>query len=1054
MKWILVLLICFSILNAKENLHFVKNEGQVNSDIKYYAQLNGCNIFLKSDGFYYDFYQDFDKNDKSYSRKGTVVKLDFLNSLAFNVKAKDNGTKYNYIKGSDESKWIKNVASSNEIVLENLYEGIDIKMYFDGDKPRYDLIVNENADLSQIKFNFKNVDDLAVVDNSLKGRMNIGKFISNGLYAYQNIDGKKTQVDCQFVMNNKGQIEFKVDNYDKTKKLIIDPLVYSSYMGWNGDDYIKQIRGLDNNKYYVAGVTNSPDFPATEGAYQTEVGFKNDIFIARYNRVGVNHTLEVATFYGGSEDDVIKKMKIGLDNNIYICGETSSINLPMKNSLKSTFGGGIDGFISVFNADLDDIVYSYYVGDTGNDGINDIEIVNNKVFFGGYTTSKALKLTSAYQMAIEGEKDGILGCSKASGSSLEYLSYFGNALDDEVNGISIDALENVYVILTSNSSDWKTYPRGGWMNRNSAYDKTYNGGTDMIIGRFTKGLGILEMLTYFGGKGNDYGIDVIATESKSYYFLGYSEKESSQTIETKPGLYQENNAGGYDMVFGRLSDLISRSGGVGSGNFYQNQDLEISTFIGEKGDDIPYEITQSPDKLNFLITGKTNSSKFPQINTDLVKQKYAGKFDGFALEVNSFGTNLSYSTFIGGADDDVLYSGDYYKDGNILYAGETISNNLFTTGLGATKTRNNIDGIIGHSVKGIFSLNGPHGGEKYCPKTVMNVSWARENFQEGAGFNVYLVNEKLGIYEKLADTVKGTNYNWVVDDEVVPDSSYKILVEHPNGIYGISKSTFIINQSPKILSVESDRDKVCIGDSITLIAKVDGVFNPKFNWKKNNTNLTTTNSGTYTIKDLTVESSGNYSLELVGECNPVASSQNISIDVAPNTKIIAQPTDVEVALNEKLELTVVAEGGELSYQWYLNDGQLSGQTNASLIIEKAQKADEGEYYCMVKGRCGDMQRSIISNVRLKTTSNVENIGDINKFYFDGSNLNAEVKMQYSGNAILKIIDLQGKEVYQSNMYISQGTNKLVIPCEFENGMYLFSIIANENTSSFKFVLAK
>lgn len=1053
MKWLIALMLVFGIAKAHNNVHFIKNEGQVSSDILYYAQMQGCNIFLKSDGFYYDFYKEFDKTDNEILRKGHVIKLDFENSNYFKVNSDVAVTKYNFIQGKNKENWIKNVSSSNEIILENIYDEINLKMYFDNEIPRYDIIVGENADPSQIEFNFKNLENMTIENDIIKGKLNAGDFFSNNLYAYQLVDGQKVKVDCKFVESN-GKIKFEIGKYDTNKELIIDPIVYSSYMGWNGDDYITQIRTLDDNKYIVGGVTNSPDFPVTEGAYQTVVGFKNDIFLARYNRQGVSHIMEVATFYGGAEDDILNKMKIGVDKNIYIGGVTNSIDLPMQNSLKAEHAGGQDGFICVFNPDLNDIEYSYYVGGADDDGINDIELMNEKVFFCGYSKSPGLKLTSPFQNALKGEKDGIIGASRSGGSSIEFLTFIGGGNNDEVNGIDIDSQEYIYWIATSNSGDWVTYPRGGWMNRNSAYDRTYNGNNDMIIGRFTEGAGLLQLCSYFGGTANDYGVDVVANDGKNYYFLGYSEEEETKTIETKAGLIQEQNAGGIDMVFGRLSDKIQRSGGGGLGSFFETQDLEISTFIGDKADDIPLEITESPDKLSFLITGHTTSSRFPQINNEITKLKHGGKTDGLVIEINNFGTDISYSTFIGGAGDDDVRSGDYFPNGSFIFGGKTNSNNLFTTGFDVITTRNNIDALIGSTVKGIFNLNGPSGGEKYCPNNPLSAVWTKDGFAEGKGFNVYLLNEKLGIRQKLVDTTKGNLYNWIVSEDVVPDSSYKILVEHTSGIYGVSKGTFVINQTPKINSFDSDLDKVCIGDSVVLTASIDGVFKPVFNWKFNGNIVSTSNTGTLTLRDLTIESTGKYSLELKGECNPNAMSEDIDIDVAPNNEVTAQTSDLKVNQNELLELSVTAIGGELEYQWFLNDGELSGQNSSTLKIEQAQKADEGSYHCQINGRCGETINSEPINVTVETSSSVQNQGNFNKFYFDGNNLNAEIKLNYSGNSIIRIIDMQGKVVYNSDQYISQGTNKLVVPCDFQNGTYLFSLIANDTVSTYKFVMVK
>lgn len=1058
MKFLISLILFSGVLFANQEAIFIKNQGQVDSDVLYYAQFKGLNVFMKQDGFYYDFYQEIDKNDKKVSRKGHIVKLDFINSNVSTFKTKENITKYNFMKGRDKSSWITNVETTKEITLDNIYDNIDMKMYFDNDIPRYDLILAPNADPSQIKFQFKSAYNTEVEDDLIKGYLNIGDFYSNKLFAYQMIDGNRVKVECSFVSNGDGTVKFDLGNYDSTKELVIDPIIYSSLLGWNGDDYVAQVKASSNTSYAVAGVTESPDFITTEGAYQAEFGLEKDIFISKYNLVGATHILTHATFFGGGEDDIVKKMIVEEDGKVYFCGNTKSDDFPLKGELGKFYGGNQDGYVVVLKSDLSDVVYSYYVGGNEEDGLNDISVKSNKVFFGGYTKSANMTTQSAFQKELKGTKDGILGATRTNGSSFEFLTYFGGGLEDEINGIDIDSREYVYFIATTNSGDFRLEPSGGDnRRRNSPVDDSYNGNMDIAVGRFTATCGQLELSTYIGGSGNDYGIDVFEQNGKEYYFIGSSEKEATQTLPVMEGLYQTQNNGESDLVFGRVSDLLSKTVRIGWSNVtYKTQDLEIFTFIGGKGNDIGLEAVRSPDKQSFLIGGYTTSTDFPAINNELKKIRYSGKNDGFFLEINSQGSSVTRSSFIGGKDDEQINSVDFFPNGNFIFGGETISDDFYNVGFKNNSTRLNKDGFIATSAKGSFILTAPNNAESFCPGIPINTTWSKLDFEEGDGFNVYLINDKLNTKELLKEKQKGNLYSWIVPQDVVADSNYRILVDHAEGYYAISANKLIINQTPKINSFDISTDKLCVGDSVTLTATSSGVYYPKYNWKFKNEIVTVTSQNSLVIKDLTVESTGAYSLELIGECNPTAKSESKDLDVAPMTAIneIAS-NNITVKKGEKLEIEVKAEGAELSYQWMLNGSNLNGQTNAKLVIASADVADEGEYTCKVNGRCGDEVTSEPISVEVEVGGmSVTNSNLFDSFHFDGQNINAEFKVNQNGLALSKIVDLQGKEVYNDNIFLSQGTNKLIIPANFENGTYLFSIIVNQKVISYKFAVIK
>lgn len=1058
MKYIVILLLSALFLQAKQDVVFIKNEGQVNENIIYYANYNGLNIFMKDDGFYYDFFENIKKSESKITRKGHIVKLDFINSHYNNIQAKESNSKYNFFYGKDQSKWIKNVETTNEILVNNIYENIDLKMYFDEDMPRYDLILHPNANPENIEFQFSSAYNTEIENDKIKSYLSIGDFYSNKLYAYQVIEGKRVQIDCGFKESENGKIKFQIGDYDKNIDLVIDPIIFSTLVGWSGDDYISQIKTIDNNSYVVGGVTESADMVTSEGAYQREFGLQKDIFLKKFTISGAIRNNIVTTYYGGSDDDILTKLKTNQDGNIYICGNTYSNSLPMKGTLSQEYKGNQDGFVAVFNENLNDLVYTYYVGGSLDDGLNDIEIYNNKVFFSGFTRSENFQTVSPYQNMLRGEQDGIIGASRANGSSFEFATYLGGTSDDIINGLTVDSQENIYFCGSSNSSNFVLAPTG---QGSSPYNPEHGGQWDIVVGRFSKTAANLQLSTYFGGSGNDYGIDVFTAPQGKYFFVGSSGQESQEEpfVVVPEGSYSTTNNGEMDIVFGRFTDEITgtrrfREGWRWVTRTVKTQDLDVGTFAGGRFDDYVYDATMSPDGQSILIGGYTLSNDFPDVNNEQKRIRYGGMKDGFIMEINSGGRSVIYSSYINGSGDDIVRAVDFFPNGNFIFGGETSSNDFYTTGFGANNQKTSTSGFIASVGKGSLIYSGPNGGETYCPGIPITTSWSRTDFQEGEGFDIYLINEKLGLKNLIGGKQTGSFHSWTIPNDVVADSNYKILLNHPTGYHGISERTFIINQTPKIEDFTIDKTVLCPGDSITLSATSSNAFNPKYNWKFKNNMISSSVANSIVIRDLTPESSGQYSVEVEGECDPKIESDKISIDVAKLTAVTQKSDDLKVTKGENLEIEVQAEGAELTYQWLKDGFILSGQNENTLTIENVVESDAGEYTCNVSGRCGEQVTSESITVEIEITGSVKNNRYFDNFYFDGNNLNAELKVDFSGLAITRILDIQGKEVYNNNLFLNQGTNKLTIPANFENGTYLFNVIVNQKIMTYKFAVIK
>lgn len=149
-----------------------------------------------------------------------------------------------------------------------------------------------------------------------------------------------------------------------------DALVYSTYLGGSGSDDGRDIAVDFRGQAYITGRTSSSDFPVynalqpTLGGYSDE--FDSDAFVTKLSPIG--DALVYSTYLGGSENDGSASIALHFPGQAYITGQTSSSDFPVRNALQPTYGGGTsDAFVAKLNWTGNTLVYSTYLGGSGND---------------------------------------------------------------------------------------------------------------------------------------------------------------------------------------------------------------------------------------------------------------------------------------------------------------------------------------------------------------------------------------------------------------------------------------------------------------------------------------------------------------------------------------------------------------------------------------------------------------------------------------------------------------------------------------------------------------
>jgi hypothetical protein len=242
-------------------------------------------------------------------------------------------------------------------------------------------------------------------------------------------------------------------------------LVYSTFLGGSDDDSAFGITLDVFGNAYVAGTTNSVTFPVTPNSYQTTFGSNWDGFVAKLNAAGSK--LVYSTYLGGSDFDLCYGLALDVLGNAYVTGLTLSTNFPVSaNAYQKKFHGSGpkgdgDGFVAKLNPTGKTLMYSTYLGGSGDDFIVGIvvDIFGNDYVTGWTNSNDFLVTPGAFQTTYGGTGpnqygDSLLTVVNPQGSGLRYSTYFGGSGDDRAGGIARDLAGNIYITGATNSPNF------------------------------------------------------------------------------------------------------------------------------------------------------------------------------------------------------------------------------------------------------------------------------------------------------------------------------------------------------------------------------------------------------------------------------------------------------------------------------------------------------------------------------------------------------------------------------------------------------------------------
>ncbi|HWY70444.1 MAG TPA: SBBP repeat-containing protein [Terriglobales bacterium] len=724
---------------AKLPMSFEANQGQADPRAKFISRGKGYRLFLGRDGAELSLRKVSQGNRKldrsakleagsAQASSSEVVTMKLVGSnRAAEVRGVDRlPGKSNYFIGNDPNKWHRNVPTYARVKYESVYPGIDLVYYGNQQQLEYDFVVAPGANPKSIQFSLAGLNpkrersskdgairidengDLVIQTTSGDVRLlkpvvyqTALKNQDAGASDRQSSARDRQLVDGHFVLLAANRVGFEVGAYDKTRTLIIDPVLsYSSYLGASNFDFGISVAADASGNVYVSGASCTTD-PVNDSS-------GCDATATKINAAGTAVLYSTVLGGSGNNDDATA---IALDPlaNVYVTGITCSPDFPVTaGAFKATLGGTCDAFITKLDASGNTLYSTYLGGSKGKDNFDASDVgtgiaadSTGNAYVVGQTCSTDFPTKNAFQ-TFQG---GLLPCdafvtklNPAGGGSADllYSTYLGGATEeDHAENVTLDSSNLVYVVGQAGSPDFPT--------TSGAFQTKQGGVFDEFITKFdlTKsGKDSLLYSTFLGGSLQEQDAAGIAVDSTGKIYV--TGTTISSDFPVTPGAFQTSAVATGDPNVVTFNGFVSKLNPVGQGA----SDLVYSTYFGqsrESGNAIAVGPTGS-----IYIAGDSCSGKLPVTNDALQSSPGGGQCDGFVAKLNPAGqgsSDLAFATYLGGASEDFASGIALDGNGNAYVVGETQSSNFPHTSDAPRGTLSgNSDSFVARIPIGNFSI--------------------------------------------------------------------------------------------------------------------------------------------------------------------------------------------------------------------------------------------------------------------------------------------------------------------------------------------------------------
>jgi gliding motility-associated-like protein len=576
-----LIFLCAAGKSLAGGMYFIENRGQWDKEILYRAEIPGGFLFLKKHSLIYVLYdaskvqarhgkgnpasaaaRELMSADNLIAAHGVEVLFQNAANIVRQTPKREVETRFSYFLGNEEAKWAGGAKGFEEVLYEDIYKNIDLRIYLNQFKLKYEFVVRPGGDPAQIKLKYNGAEKVSLNETGqVVVKTSVGQFKEAEPYSFQQVNAKTVDVPSKFTLAADNSAQFSLPKgYNNRETLVIDPeLIFSTYSGSVSDNWGHTATYDDEGNLYSGGTIFGANFPATVGAFQVKFEGLVDVAIMKFTPDGTK--LVYATFLGGNNTDLPSSLIVDSKKELLILGTTSSKNFPTRTTgFQTTFGGGTrvtpisgldlpngsDLFISKLSIDGKQLTASTFAGGSGNDGVSTVDEVvirnygdsfrgeigvdkDDNVFIVSSTNSGNFPLKNASQLKLLGSQDGVVMKFSPGLNNLLWSTYVGGDKWDAAYSLKIASGGEVYIAGISQSS---TLPTGS-----TAYQATLKGTEDAFVARY--GNDKLLGMTYLGTDKQEGAYLLDLDQSNNVYVYGLT----NGAYPVSQGVYQNAKSG-------------------------------------------------------------------------------------------------------------------------------------------------------------------------------------------------------------------------------------------------------------------------------------------------------------------------------------------------------------------------------------------------------------------------------------------------------------------------------------------------------------------------------
>jgi hypothetical protein len=686
---------------AEARASFQENRGQWHPQARFLASTPGLDYWVTRSGVVMDFHrtsalraEDADAPPTGLEREGHVVRMSFVGSSGGREFGEGpRPAKADFFVGGP-GRHARGVRSYGEAWVQGVVPGADVRHYLQDGKLRYDVVVNPGTDPSRVAIRFEGTDGVSVSDGAVVLRTTLGDLRHTDLFVYQMAEGQRRQVPAKFVRRGADTVGFAVGQYDRTKPLVIDPLVFGSYVGspgtplQNADEVVYGIAGETDGDIYLAGVTSSPTFPVNTGAYDKFNVQGLDAFLMKMD--GDGYSVSYSAILGGTAADY--GLDIGIDEDqgtVWIGGTTSSTDF--AGQVGDPKGSGSRMWVSKFVFGVGSVTPQFvrYVNNPGTVAASSFGSMvvspTGKVYLAGTSTAAALTgdgFTNYIANTVAGRAGYVMQLD--SDGLPTYKTMIGGGVNVDLFDIAVNANDEVVAtgrcefggvqdtataappVFATTSGVFAGVPGvfegGRWIQNHGTF----------VVRLTAGGAGLQSAL--LGGVDDERGLAVAYDDTDNVYVTGFT---TSFNFQRTPGSFGQDFSQRRVFVTKLAPDLSA---------------LRYSTSLGTTGIVTPRSIVVDGRGRAFVggTAGFQNNSPFPGVyiestpgsivtvdcpppqtpnnaldcaydggdervdanNVGEGEQDFPSTTDGFVNGLDPSGATLIYGTYVGLESDD------------------------------------------------------------------------------------------------------------------------------------------------------------------------------------------------------------------------------------------------------------------------------------------------------------------------------------------------------------------------------------------------------------------